>query len=438
MDGRGTWFRPLRGRLGTVPGGAASGSRHSRPRRGRNRVPLLLVALLGACEFGERTIAPGVERPVVHVVLNPSAASAAVLVERTLTGKANTQSALVVDPTDPIRSGGGVPISGARVVVADADGNQVVAEEQRMPAGGGQVVGTGVYRFTNVAVSQPSMPGGAPPAGLRVVRGGRYALRVETPDGTVVTGEATVPGVEADAPEPRFDRGFFNRDRDTLRLSWPAVPGARAYALQVETPYGAFYLFTDSTSFRLTGELRNLFAERLPRVFQAGFTQYLYVAAVDSNYYDYYRSGNNVFTGSGLINRLHGGIGLFGAYVPLLSRVVFVRADNDDPFDGRYASPSYNGEETLQLWVDTRGTISEVTGAYRIATGDQYGVVGTLEGNRLRLHAITSDDVRFVFRTLDGTVAGDTISITLGGAVAPNDPGTRRFVRVRAVGPAAP
>ena len=63
---------------------------------------------------------------------------------------------------------------------------------------------------------------------------------------------------------------------------------ARAYALQVDSPYGSFYLFTDSTQLRLTGELRNLFAERLPRVFQAGFTQYLYVAAVDSNYYDYY------------------------------------------------------------------------------------------------------------------------------------------------------
>jgi hypothetical protein len=391
-----------------------------------------LSALLGACTFGEQEIAPGVERPVVHVVLNPQAAAATVLVERTLTGKASTQSNLVVDPSDPIRSGGGVPIVGARVVVVDAAGNQAVAEEQRLTARDGQPVGTGVYRFANVAVPQPGVrPGGVPPAGLPVVRGGRYALRVETPDGTLVTGEATVPGDPADAAEPTFGPVTFNRDRDTLALRWAPVPGARAYALQVDTPYGPFYLFTDSTSFRLTGELRNLFAERLPRVFQAGFTQYLYVAAVDSNYYDYYRSGNNVFTGSGLINRLQGGIGLFGAYVPLLTRVVFARAEDDDPLDGRYVSPSYNGDETLRLWVDTRSAVTEVTGAYRIATGDQYGVVGTLEGNRLRLHAITSDDVRFVFRTMDGTVAGDTISMTLGGAVATNDPGTRRFVKVR-------
>jgi hypothetical protein len=399
----------------------------------RRRPPAAALLLLAAgCTFGEQEIAPGVERPVVHVVLNPSAAAATVLVERTLTGKAPIEDALLVDQSDPIRSGGGLPISGARVLVADAAGNQIVAEEQRLTRGT-QVIGTGVYRFANVAVPQPgARPGGAPPAGLRVVRGGRYVLRVETPDGTVVTGEAAVPGVAADAPEPSFSSVTFNRDRDTLALSWPAVPGARAYALQVDSPYGAFYLFTDSTSLRLTGELRNLFAERLPRVFQAGFTQYLYVAAVDSNYYDYYRSANSVFTGSGLINRLRGGIGLFGAYVPVLTRVVFVRADERDPLDGRYVSPSYNGDETLRLWVDTRAAVTEVTGAYRIATGDQYGVVGTLAGSRLRLHAVTADDARFVFRTMDGTVRGDTITMTLGGAVAPNDPGTRRFVRVRA------
>ena len=399
--------------------------------RSRARLALLAATLAASCTFGEQEIATGVERPVVHVVLNPSAAAATILVERTLTGQASVQKALVVDPVDPIRSGGGVPLSGARVIVSDTAGNQVVAEEQRVTRGT-ELLGTGVYRFTNTAVPPTGVrPGGAPPAGLRVVRGARYALRVETPDGTVVTASASIPGTATVPPEPTFAPITFNRDRDTLTLSWTAVPGARAYALQVGSPYGAFYLFTDSTSLRLTGELRNLFAERLPRVFVAGFTQYLYVAAVDSNYFDYYRSGNNVFTGSGLINRVQGGIGLMGAYVPLLSRVVFVRADERDPLDGRYLSPAYNGTETLRLWVDTRAAITEVTGAYRLATDEQYGVVGTLEGNRLRLRAVNADDARFVFRTLDGVGQGDTITLTLGGAVASNDPGTRRFVRTR-------
>ena len=389
-----------------------------------------IAVLAAACTFGEQEIPAGVERPVVHVVLNPAAASASVLVERTLTGQAHTDDALVVDPLDPIRSGGGVPISGARVVVADTAGHEVVAEEQRVTRGG-QVAGTGVYRFVNVAAQGGVQPWGAPPPGIRIVRGGRYALRVQTPDGTVVTAEARVPGTGPEPETPDFSPVTFNRDRDTLALRWPAVPGARAYALQVGSPYGTFYLFTDSTTLHLTGELRNLFAERLPRVFQAGFTQYLYVAAVDSNYYDYYRSTNNVFTGSGLINHLRGGIGLFGAYVPLVSRVVFVRADDDDPLDGRYVSPAYNGSESLRLWVDTRAAVTAVTGAYRLATDEQYGVVGTLEGNRLRLRAVQAEDARFVFRTMDGTVQGDTITLVLGGAVASNDPGTRRFVKVR-------
>jgi hypothetical protein len=293
-------------------------------------------------------------------------------------------------------------------------------------------VGTGVYRFANLAAPEPgARPGGAPPPGLRVVPGGRYRLRVDLPTGGSVTGESTVPGAGAGLPPNPFVAVTYNRDRDTLALSWPAVPGARAYALHVETPYGPFYLFSDSASFRLTGQLRNLFAERLPRVFQAGFTQYLYVAAVDSNYFDYYRSGNSPFTGSGLITRLQGGLGLFGAYVPVLTRAVFVRADDRDPLDGRYVSRAYNGLETLRLWVDARGPggAVEVTGAYRLASGEQFGVVGTVVGGQVRLRAVVRDDVRFVFRTLDGTVRGDTLVITLGGAVAPNDDGKRAFGR---------
>jgi hypothetical protein len=384
--------------------------------------------LAAACEFGEKVVPPGVERPVVHAVLNPAAGTGIVLVERTLTGRVEARDDSLASPNDPIRSAGGVPITGARVVVSDARGNFVVAEEQRLLT---QPVGTGVYRFPNIAVPEPPpRPGGAPRTGVAIVPGGRYQLRVETPDGTVVTGETTVPGAPGRPGGESFSALTFNRDRDTLALTWPEVPGARSYALQVETPYGSFFLFTDSTSLRLTGGLRNLFAERLPRVFQTGFTQYLYVAAVDSNYFDYYRSTNSPFTGSGIINRLSGGIGLFGSYVPILSRAVFVRADNHDPLDGRYQARTYNGTEILRLWVDTReGGIAEVTGAYRLPTDDQYGVLGTLDGTRLRLRVIQRNDARFVFRTLDGTVRGDTITLTVGGAVTPDDPKTRVFVR---------
>jgi hypothetical protein len=405
------------------------------PRRAARRaLAIASLALLAACEFGEKVVPPGVERPVVHAVLNPAAATGVVLVERTLTGRVDTREDSLGNPSDPIRAAGGVPITGARVVVSDARGNFVVAEEQRLLT---QPTGTGVYRFANLAIPEPPpRPGGAPRAGVALVPGGRYQLRVETPDGTVVTAETTIPGTPAIPGPESFAAMQFNRDRDTLALSWPAVPGARSYALQVETPYGTFYLFTDSASYRLTGALRNLFAERLPRVFQAGFTQYVYVAAVDSNYFDYYRSTNSPFTGSGLINRLNGGIGLFGGYVPIMARAIFVRADNVDPLDGRYLARANNGTELLRLWVDTReGGIAEVTGSYRLPTEDQYGVLGTLDGARLRLRVIQRNDSRFVFRTLEGTVNGDTLSLTVSGAVTPDDPRTRVFVRERTIGP---
>ena len=46
-----------------------------------------------------------------------------------------------------------------------------------------------------------------------------------------------------------------------------------------------------------------------------GFRQDVLVAAVDSNFYDYYRTNNDPFTGAGIISRLTGGLGLFGSLV---------------------------------------------------------------------------------------------------------------------------
>jgi hypothetical protein len=391
-------------------------------------LPALLVGSVSACTFGEQAIAPGVERTVVHAVLNPAARDQYVLVERTLSGRvAVTDGEALANPNDPIASGGGVPIHDARVVVTDANGDSAVAVETRYtPARRG----TGVYRFVNLVYDPPRGGAGAPGAGVRVVPGARLALRVATPDGAVVTARSAVPGGAGTAFAPPAQSVTFFRNRDTLRLRWPDVPGARSYLVRVDSPYGAFFLFTDSAAVQLTGDLRNLFADRLPRVFQAGFSQWVNVAAVDTNFFDYYRSTNSPFTGSGLINRLDGGIGVFGAYVPLLTMAVAVRADSRDPLDGRYFSPGPQGPELLRLWVDTRrGALAEVTGAYRLPTNEQFGVLGTLEGTRLRLRAVEAGDSRVANRTLEGEVRGDTLVLQLAGALLAGDRGQRRFVR---------
>jgi hypothetical protein len=395
--------------------------------------PLALgAAVVQACTFGEQAIAPGTERTVVHAVLNPAAADQYVLVERTLSGRVPAGDDTLGSVVDPIVSGGGVPVHDARVEVRDASGASVIATETRIvPPGATVSRGTGVYRFSNLA-----LPGGGsfgqPRSGLRIVPGAQLTLRVEGVDGGVVTGATRVPGVATTAFAPRAQSALLTRDVDTLRLRWDAAPGARSYFVRVETPYGAFFLFTDSTSVQLTGDTRNLFAERLPRVFQAGFTQWVTVAAIDTNFFDYYRSGNSPFTGSGLINRLNGGIGLFGSFVPMLSVAVTVRATPRDPFDARYFANGPQGREQLRLWVDARdGALAEITGAYRLPTDEQYGVLGTLDGTRLRLRAVESADARVANRLIEGEVRGDSLLVQMRGALLAGDDGRRVFVRER-------
>jgi hypothetical protein len=398
-----------------------------------------VALLLGACTFGEKQVAQGVDRPVVHAVLNPTAFEQSVLVERTLTGRVNVNSDSVENADDPIVSGGGVPITDARVTITGPDGASATAVQRFVARGGATTVaGTGMYQLLNAAheAATVALPTGFGRSSLlRIVPGARYRLRVELADGRITTGETIVPGNATTSTADDFSALTFNRDRDTVRLRWAAVPGARTYALRVATPYGAFFLFSDSTSFSLTGDMRNLFTDPFPRLFQPGFTQYVYVAAVDTNYFDYYRSSNNPFTGSGIINRLDGGIGMFAGYTPVLTRAVFVRADDKDPIDGRFFAESPAGTETLRLWVDSRGNgITALTGAYRLPAGEQYGVVGTLEGDHLRLKSVDRNDLRYIFRTMDGTLRGDTIRVALAGLLTGNDPRTRVFVR----GPSPP
>ena len=406
---------------------------HRGNQSGRRRTALVAattaLAAVQGCTFGEQAIAPGVERAVVHAVLNPSAVDQYVLVERTLSGRVPVITDSLSSADDPIVSGGGVPVHGARVEVRDANGASAVAVETQLAGRPGLPArGTGVYRFENLAL--PPTVSNRPRVGVRVVPGSQLSLRVQTPEGLVVTGASTVPGDARTRLFPVATVRTLMRDTGSLRVQWTPVPGARSYLVRVDTPHGAFFVFTDTAAATFTGDQRNLFAERLPRVFVAGFTQWLTIAAIDTNFFDYYRSGNSPFTGSGLITRLQGGLGLFGSYVPVLSTAVVVRADPRDPFDGRYVGPGIQGRESLRLWVDGRaGALAEITGAYRLPTEEQFGVLGTLQGTRLRLRAVESADGRLANRVLEGEVRGDTLLLQMRGALLPQDDGRRVFVR---------
>jgi hypothetical protein len=87
----------------------------------------LLVALgLAGCEFDEKTIGVSERQIVVHAVLDPLPATQVVLVEELLTGRVRVNER-TPDSADPIVSGGGVPISGARVVVTASSGDSALS-----------------------------------------------------------------------------------------------------------------------------------------------------------------------------------------------------------------------------------------------------------------------------------------------------------------------
>jgi hypothetical protein len=94
------------------------------------------------------------------------------------------------------------------------------------------------------------------------------------------------------------------------------VAHTAAYELVIANPYRDVTAFTESSTVHLTGALRNTDAEGFPNAFLPGFEQRVSLYAVDSNYYDYYRS-SNTSTGRGLVNRITGGLGVFGAAAPV-------------------------------------------------------------------------------------------------------------------------
>jgi hypothetical protein len=245
----------------------------------------------------------------------------------------------------------------------------------------------------------------------------RYTLRVQTPDGAVVTGTSVVPDFSPAASSNRLD--IFNRNRDSVRITWRSVRGARSYLLRAESPFGAFLLFTDSTQITLKGDLRNYFASSLERVFIPGFRQRITVAAVDSNFFDYYRTRNDPFTGSGIINNLEGGLGLFGAAVNVATRTLDVVQDEREPaFEGIWdiALTTRPVVEVLRLYVETPGDPAALSGWYaRTRSSNTFeGMVGTRTNGRVVLEFLANQAAIDTVAVFSGEQRGDSL---VGGFV---------------------
>ena len=361
--------------------------------------------IVTACEI-ERVAIPLTEaRLAMHAVLSASAPSQVVLLERTRNGSVS-QVAPPFDLEDPVVSDEGIAESGAVVTLTTPGGATLLAREDSKVRLDRK--GAGIYRF---ALSGDSLQ-----------RGGTYHLSVTTIRGEILTAETSVPaGVAAAVPVTQV----FDRARDTVVITWPASPGARSYFVRIETPYGPRSFFTDSTRVRLTGELRNIQVDGLPRVFLPGFAQAVTVSAVDSNYYDWYRSHNNTISGTGLINRVNGGIGVFGSLVRLRYQDFQVVAPQTEPEAGVFnfvGTPLEVGSTpylSVTLYVESRSVRSDQADALsgrhqpRGRFGDPcpmvHGVLGTVQGGQVQLAFLCTWSAKDTVEILTGEIHGDTI-----------------------------
>jgi len=279
-------------------------------------VSVALVALCAACEI-DRTAIPRTDPQLaLHGVLSVTASSQVVLLERTRTGRVSLV-APPFDVGDPVVSDEGIAETGAQMTLLWPDGTTSIAKEDNTTRSDGK--GQGIYRF---AID-----------GSQLQRNATYRLTVRTTKGEVLTAETSVPG---GAPAATASSATMDRSRDTLVLTWPATPGARSYFVRVETPLGPRSFFTEGTEVQLPGLLRNTERDELPHVFFPGFDQAVTVSAVDSNYYDWYRTHNDALSGEGLINRVSGGLGVFGSLVRLRFDSLTIVAPQTRPVEGHY------------------------------------------------------------------------------------------------------
>ena len=237
-----------------------------------------------------------------------------------------------------------------------------------------------------------------------------------------LTAETTVPFATAVTTGPIVT---FNRMSDTLSIAWNPASRARGYQVRIESPFGPWVAYTDSTHIAMTGSLRNLLADRLPNLFVPGFRQVVTVSAVDSNTYDYYRSTNNAFTGAGIVSRVSGAIGVFGSQVVIARRTLDVTAPQTLPVEGTFDAQIgplgyvYGGlgdAVAITLYVESPSrrpdTPDAITGSYRHSFGTaQAAASGTFMNGQLKLVFLADQTLTDSVDHFTGDLRGDTIFV---------------------------
>lgn len=304
---------------------------------------LFAFLAIGACNLDETTVPEGEVVLVVHSIMRPDLPASFngrqfVVVERTFAGDIEpTIDSVTGDTTFNDAQDITIPFGGSPAIpVNDAVVQIVNLTTTNDPCGDTTSFfrqGDGVYW------SQQNCP--------TMNVGDRLALLVTATDGRQVYGETTIPfldsaqyftGVESGVFDT-LTRVQFDRDNDTLRVRAYAREG-RLLQLEVRrdgdlTDLGTKIL-VDTSAITVPGDLINTFVlGDEDDVFRPGRDYIITVAMTDTSYFDFARSGNNEFTGRGFINRLTGGIGVFGS---LASTSMRLRSfgDQTNEREGRY------------------------------------------------------------------------------------------------------
>ena len=257
---------------------------------------VLSVGWLAACTNLENPAPPQQNQLVVHAVLDAQAGEQTVLIYRARTGASSTSASGIGDDE---------PVAGAILTLTAPNGTTIGAARRTDDAGACCVPGTYFFEL--------------PPSGVVLADGGTYALHARIPSGEEVSGTTTMP-----APTVVIGltpRVFF-RLRDTLRLSWPHVPGARSYELILRSErFGDEYRTFTDTAIAIPGTALTLAGDE---IFPPGAPVNVVVSAVDANYYDYYRAQSDPFAGAAP-SHLTGAVGVFGSVAPILVTQLQVR-----------------------------------------------------------------------------------------------------------------
>ena len=378
----------------------------------RSLTPALCVVLAGACTLTEVEIPLGETVVVVHAVVRPDHPSASygrqfVVVEKSLTGTIDYPYELA--GTVPVGGSPPIPIEGTTVYVTNLD-----FSTDECPDTTAFSSVSGDYRLAE-------LPGvyWSPPYCPSMRAGDRLELVVETPEGDTVRGVTRLPGMEHSSFTIAGDSLPFgtdtvvtvNRDRDTIRVDVDPIAGR---LLQIDMlrvglldiipgwdEYTTARLLVDTVAVQLPGDLPDVFARgEGDDLLRAGRDYIMSVSLTDTNYYDFTRSRNNRYTGRGLLNRLSGGVGVFGSLVATSTKI-HVIGDFDDPRDGVY-----------QLRGTVQGVEVDATlTAYAYRSSDTTEMSAFLDGDWLQKRGGEWQPWRIEEKSVDGLWEEDRLSV---------------------------